>query len=605
MTDGTFGVEAETLSKLRNDDIFVITNLGLLDENPDDLLMLTLLHDSTLMHTLNQRYFKDIIYTNIGAICVAFNPFKFTIPWYKDDVMGQYLEEDYPIRKNKPHSWAVAHNTYYELIDRKQDQCILVSGESGAGKTEAVKIVMKYLSAISVKYSPPASQQQTAAVGKKLLQASPILEGFGNAKTVRNDNSSRFGKFMKVQFSGSTLVGAFTIKYLLEKSRIVTCGPGERCYHSFYYICASKDYSKYKVFNNAAQYKGLNAGKCISVEGVDDGADFNEVLEAFKDVGITDEEKEEIWKTVGGVLNLLSVEFKPAHGGDGSEIDSSSLPLVQAACDLWGIEFDRLKVELIETTREIKGELVTKRHNTTIAIDTRDSLVKAVYDELFDSMVQKLNAQASVDTFSNFIGLLDIFGFEDFKVNSFEQICINLANETLQHHYNTYIFNKDIEECKAEGVDTTVIQFPDNTPCLKLITDKLGIIALLDEECALGKGSDMGFLDKVVQEHSSHPFFFKDRLKQTSFVVKHYAADVSYEIAGFLDKNRDTLKDEMKLLLRRSKSFYISKLLPEPVDKMGKKITIGALNLKKHRMNRPHKMNIQRTNRHMGINHYQ
>eukprot|EP01012_Entosiphon_sulcatum_P015936 TRINITY_DN20907_c0_g1_i1.p1 TRINITY_DN20907_c0_g1~~TRINITY_DN20907_c0_g1_i1.p1 ORF type:complete len:1208 (+),score=293.55 TRINITY_DN20907_c0_g1_i1:161-3784(+) len=571
----TNGAAAETAGKLKKEDIFVITNLEILDESPDDLLMLTLLHDSTLMHALNLRYFKDVIYTYIGPIVVAFNPFKYNIPWYKDDMMPNYLAEGHTIKKNKPHSWSVAHNTFYEMLDNAQDQCVLVSGESGAGKTEAVKIVMKYLGAISCIKGTQEQKDAAQRVGHKLMQASPILEGFGNAKTVRNDNSSRFGKFMKVQFSrDGFLLGAFTIKYLLEKSRIVTAGPGERCYHSFYLLLLGKDCQKYNLDKNAKAYRSVNAGGTTTVEGVDDASDYNACLEAMNTVGITADEQTEIWKTVAGILNLLNVEF--ATSGEKSTYGGKDKEWIGKTVSLWQIDGATLEKELISTTREARGEMYTKELTVIQALDIRDSLVKALYDELFGWLVEKLNATAAVTADGNFIGLLDIFGFEDFQVNSFEQLCINLANETLQGHYNNYIFTKDMEECRSEGVDVTQVEFPDNTPCLALITEKMGILAMLDEECALGKGTDEGFLQKLGDQHGKHPFFEKKKLAKTSFIVKHYAGDVSYEVAGFLDKNRDTLKDDMKMLMRNSTSPFIKNLLAEPVDKAGKKITVGG-----------------------------
>eukprot|EP01012_Entosiphon_sulcatum_P009428 TRINITY_DN1529_c0_g1_i1.p1 TRINITY_DN1529_c0_g1~~TRINITY_DN1529_c0_g1_i1.p1 ORF type:complete len:1211 (-),score=268.71 TRINITY_DN1529_c0_g1_i1:635-4267(-) len=574
----THGSENETVGKLKADDIFVMTNLDLLSQDPDDLLMLTLLHDSTLMHSLNQRYFKDIIYTYIGPIVVAFNPFKYTIPWYKDDMMGVYLAEDHVIRKNRPHSWSVAHNTYYEMLDHKADQFVLVSGESGAGKTEAVKIVMKYLIAVSCLNGDNQQKDEAKLVGHKLLQASPILEGFGNAKTVRNDNSSRFGKFMKVQFDkGGFLKGAATTKYLLEKSRIVQAGPNERCYHSFYLLCNGKDAPKYKLERNPKLYKGISSGGCVAIEGVDDAADYAACREAMSDVGISEAEQESIFAVVAGILNILNVEFRA--DGDKAVYDDSkkAKEWLTKAIELWQIDSAVLEKELISTTREARGEVFTKELTPTQALDCRDSLVKALYDEMFQWLVDKINVSAAApNAGGNFLGLLDIFGFEDFEVNSFEQMCINLANETLQGHYNEYIFSKDMEECRAEGVDVTFVEFPDNTQCLLLVTGKMGIIDMLDEECALGKGSDEGFLQKISDQHGKHPFFEKKKLAKTSFVIKHYAGDVSYEVAGFLDKNRDTLKDDMKVLMRNSTSPFIKILLPEPVDKTGRKITVGG-----------------------------
>ena len=487
-------VEAlQTVAKLKDEKVWPVRE-DVLDEDVDDLLQLTVLHDSTIQRCLYTRYMKDTVYTNIGAIVVALNPWNFKIPKYMDDHMPNYLAEGEYIRNNVPHSWAQAHNTYNELRRDASDQCILISGESGAGKTEAAKIVMKYLGAISCKQGEESMKEAARKVAFNINQASPILEGFGNAKTVRNDNSSRFGKFMKVQFDDNGfLVGAFTTKYLLEKSRIVTASLKERVYHSFYLITQSKDAGKYGL-GGPEKYKSCNAGKACDIPGVNDGEDYDIAVTAMHDCGFSEEQIDGIWAAVAGCLHLVQQDFK--------EIDKDSCDLagnaeLTGASAQWKTDAAVLEREMVTTTMQTRDGPVVKKLNKVKAADGRDSLIKTLYDELFAWEVLAINELTDSGTGQNFIGLLDIFGFEDFEYNSFEQICINLANETLQNHYNSYIFQKDMDECRAEGVDVTEVKCPDNMPCLKMMTDKTGIFGILDDECSMGSGTDQGFFDKV------------------------------------------------------------------------------------------------------------
>eukprot|EP01062_Namystynia_karyoxenos_P076481 TRINITY_DN7507_c0_g1_i2.p1 TRINITY_DN7507_c0_g1~~TRINITY_DN7507_c0_g1_i2.p1 ORF type:complete len:1566 (+),score=503.08 TRINITY_DN7507_c0_g1_i2:72-4700(+) len=561
----------EVLHKLKEDDALVVGE-DVLKEDVDDLLNLTLLHDGTLLYLLRARYLRDVIYTNIGAIVVALNPFNFKIPAYLDERMPDYLSEGDRIERNIPHSWAVAHNTYWELRNDEADQCILVSGESGAGKTEASKIVMKYLAALSCRNGEQQDKDAAAAVGTKINITSPPLEAFGNAKTVRNDNSSRFGKFMKVKFdSQGFLRGAFVIKYLLEKSRIVTCMKGERVYHSFYLLVRGAE-EQYKLGPDTS-YRSLNAGQTVNNKDFDTIEEYQEVNQSLERIGLEPDLVQSMWRSVAGMLHILNLDFDAV--GEGSCIGAASAECLPLCCEQWQISQETFEAEANKTVMNIGGTSVTKLLPPAKAVDGRDALVKALYDEEFGWLIGKCNEMLDVPGQGNWVGLLDIFGFEDFEVNSFEQICINLANESLQNHYNNYIFTRDMEMCRAEGIDVTEVQFPDNEPCLLLVSGKGGILELLDAECSLGKGSDMGFLDNVVEKWKKHPFFLKKALAKDSFVVHHYAGSVSYSVQGVLDKNRDTLKDSYKHMMRASENRFIAGLLPDPADG-GKKLTVGG-----------------------------
>eukprot|EP01012_Entosiphon_sulcatum_P005443 TRINITY_DN12412_c0_g1_i1.p1 TRINITY_DN12412_c0_g1~~TRINITY_DN12412_c0_g1_i1.p1 ORF type:complete len:1247 (-),score=285.50 TRINITY_DN12412_c0_g1_i1:61-3801(-) len=565
--------------KLLEQDVYPLNNLAILDEDADDLLLLPELHEAFLLHALQRRYMRNVVYTYLGPLIVAMNPFNYNIPWYKDDMMPSYMAEGSVIQKNKPHTWCVAHNTYYEMLERA-NQCVLVSGESGAGKTEAVKIVIKYLGAISCLKGTEEQREVGRSVGSKILRASPILESFGNAKTVRNDNSSRFGKFLQVQFDAEGFViGAFTINYLLEKSRVVTAGPGERIYHAFYQVAKGKDAAKYGLDSPQA-YASLNAGNCLAIDGVDDavGEDLSYLTtcKAMDSVGMTEQEKDAVWRIVAAILHIGRLKFGEANGE--ATFDGPTKQYLEKACELWRLPADKVGLELLQTISVLRGESITKKHTKAMAQTTLDSLIKALYVQLFDWLVAKINATSNrTDGTVNWIGLLDIFGFEDFQVNSFEQLCINLANETLQQHYNVYIFERDVEECKAEGINVTKIKFEDNKPTVELLTQKMGVFALLDEECSLGKGSDLSFLKKLEETFAKkHPNFEKKPLQKTSFTIKHYAGSVSYEVADFLEKNRASLKDELKLLFRTSACPLVKEMLPEPVDKRGRAPTVSG-----------------------------
>eukprot|EP01061_Rhynchopus_euleeides_P007222 TRINITY_DN1620_c0_g2_i1.p1 TRINITY_DN1620_c0_g2~~TRINITY_DN1620_c0_g2_i1.p1 ORF type:complete len:1171 (+),score=452.67 TRINITY_DN1620_c0_g2_i1:120-3632(+) len=566
--------DGEMLAKLDEHKINLVSE-EVLTEDVNDLLNLTLLHDSTLLHVLRQRYMRDVIYTNIGAIVVALNPFNFKIPYYTDDNMPKYLAEGDRIEDNLPHSWAVAHNTYYELLNDQQNQTILVSGESGAGKTEASKIVMKYLAAISCKTGDKKNKAAAQEVGFKINMASPPLESFGNAKTSRNDNSSRFGKFMRVKFDeGGFLVGAHITKYLLEKSRIVTAANGERVYHSFYLVVRGED-PTFRLGRDSS-YKSLTAGNMLCNKEFDTKEEYDEVCKALESMGVASNDVNAIWRCVAGVLNCLNVCVVEDSTGEGSAITEATQQFLSLTCDHWQISLDTFTKEMTTTTMFIGGQWITKVLNPTKAVDGRDALVKATYDYEFGWLVDKCNQMLDADCEGNWVGLLDIFGFEDFEVNSFEQICINLANEALQGHYNEYIFQKDMDLCRAEGIDVTEVIFPDNSECLALVSGKGGILALLDEECSLGKGSSQGFLHNVEAHHKKNPFFLKKPLAKNSFIVKHYAGDVSYDVTGVLDKNRDTLKDAFKKMMRDSSDPFMAALHPDPSQQSAKKLTVGG-----------------------------
>ena len=546
-------------------------------EDTDDLLRLTILHDSTLLACIKKRYFKDVIYTFIGAIVVAVNPFNFKIPWYTDDNMEKYLQESYPIQKNLPHSWACAHNTYHELLMERRNQTILVSGESGAGKTEASKIVLRYLSRISSRMSGEVEKSAGQDMNHRIMACSPFLEAFGNAKTARNDNSSRFGKFMQIKFSeNGGIIGANITKYLLEKSRIITAGPGERIYHSFYLaVRGNGTPDGPTTLSSDKGFTSLNSGGCTENNEFNTVADFEEVCQALRDVGIEDECIKGIWLALGAILHLVNATFE--KDGDGCKLSAAKAKEVGLSAGCLGISTELLSQELVVTVIEVRGEKSHRKLNVAKATDGRDAFVKRLYDQVFSWLVTRCNDALDVEACDGWIGLLDIFGFEHFEVNSFEQLCINTANEALQGNYNEHIFRKDMDECRAEGVDVTQVEFPDNTPCIELVLKSKppGIFGLLDSASSLSKGDpgeDEKWLADITNSFEKHKFFEKKRLARDSFVVKHFAGDVSYNVKGFVEKNADTLKEAWKdVVVSSSKPFIRALVWPTE-----KKLTVAG-----------------------------
>eukprot|EP01061_Rhynchopus_euleeides_P045431 TRINITY_DN814_c0_g2_i2.p2 TRINITY_DN814_c0_g2~~TRINITY_DN814_c0_g2_i2.p2 ORF type:complete len:1058 (+),score=541.61 TRINITY_DN814_c0_g2_i2:163-3336(+) len=572
----------QTIAKLADNKLWPVRD-DVLDEDVDDLLQLTVLHDSTIQRCLFIRYMKDTVYTNIGAIVVALNPWNFKIPKYMDTKMPDYLAEGEFIRNNVPHSWAQAHNTWNELRRDTSDQCILISGESGAGKTETAKTLIDYLGKMSASNSCNQMQKELAgSVNKKLKASNPILESFGNAKTCRNDNSSRFGKYIKLFFDKESgiLIGAEMVHYLLEKSRIVTQNEGERGYHVFYEILAGftpEQKEKYGKLTKAEDYECLRKGNQLirELNGriTEDTSEYKHLMQAFKDTGITDEEQDSIFRVLGAILNLQNVTYDTDDSSGKAKIANPEL--VDRAAGLLKVDPEKFKEALLVKTRT---KIMTQMADVTEAQDMRDALSKALYSGVFDWLVEKLNViiapnKATMPKEVRYIGLLDIFGFENFKINSFEQFCINYTNESLQNHYNKYTFIMDSEECEAEGIKCPIVDYPDNQPCLDMLQAKGGVMSLLDAECAFKLGTDGSFTEKTWGAHGESQYFVKPRSSvPEKFGVNHYAATVTYMTKGWLEKNSDTLKDDMREVCNASPDAFVAGLLgPIVEEKQGQK----------------------------------
>ena len=460
------------------------------------------LNDASLLHNLRCRYEMDKIYTYTGYILIAINPYKDMGPIYDEDVMFRYKGKS--IGTLEPHVYAVADHSYRAMKNSGSGQSVIISGESGAGKTETSKIVMRYLAVVG-------GTMGDDGLEGRMMRSNPILEAFGNAKTLRNNNSSRFGKFMKIEFDRDNLVCSASIDtYLLEKSRIVTHTPGERAYHSFYQICAGPRDLQDKLQLRRAEdfeYLGRNGGEYVVIDGVDDAQEFDEMSAALDECGFDPDEKDAIFQIVAGVLHLGNVEFDFGAQDNAQLRDSGQ---AETVADMFMVEPGILKAKLVTKLVKVRREEYEQPMNPQMAEYSRDALAKAAYSKLFDHLVAGVNRglQMEASAVKNFIGVLDIYGFEFFDVNSFEQLCINYANEKLQQHFNRQIFKQEQEIYLKEAIKVAEITYKDNQDCIDLLeTPRTGVINILDEECKMPKATDKSFAQKLHKQHSRHPRF--------------------------------------------------------------------------------------------------
>ncbi|XP_021738908.1 myosin-15-like [Chenopodium quinoa] len=525
----------------------------------DDMTKLTYLNEPGVLYNLERRYALDTIYTYTGSILIAVNPFTKLPHLYNVHMMEQY--KGAPFGELDPHVFAVADAAYRAMINEHRSQSILVSGESGAGKTETTKLIMQYLA-----YMGGRASNGERSVEQQVLESNPLLEAFGNARTVRNDNSSRFGKFVEIQFDDNGRISGAAIRtYLLERSRVVQITDPERNYHCFYQLCASReDSEKYKL-EDPRQFHYLNQSKIYELEGVSNRVEYMKTRRAMTIVGISEDEQEAIFRALAAILHLGNVEFSPGKEHDSSIIkDQTSSLHLQMAADLFQCDVNLLLASLCTRSIQTREGAIIKALDCNAALASRDALAKTVYSRLFDWLVEKINSSIGQDSSSRIqIGLLDIYGFECFKHNSFEQFCINFANEKLQQHFNEHVFKMEQEEYNREEINWSYIEFVDNQDVLDLIEKKpIGIIALLDEACMFPKSTHNTFTTKLFQNFQSHPRLEKAKFSRTDFTVSHYAGKVTYQTEKFIDKNRDYVVVEHCHVLSSSKCQLIAGLFP-------------------------------------------
>nr|XP_025614825.1 myosin-2 isoform X2 [Arachis hypogaea] len=535
--------EEEACVSLSNGNVMKVSRLALLPANPDilegvdDLIQLSYLNEPSVLYNLKSRYTQDLIYSKAGPVLIALNPFKDV------QIYGSEYVEAYKQRCNdNPHVYAVADAAYNEMIRDEVNQSIIISGESGAGKTETAKIAMQYLADLG---------GGSCGIENDVLQTNFVLESFGNAKTSRNDNSSRFGKLIEIHFSAlGKICGAKIQTFLLEKSRVVQLANGERSYHIFYQLCAgaSPDLRDRLKLRTASEYRYLNQSDCMTIDGVNDDKKFQGLVKALDVIRMSKQDQERVFKLLAAILWLGNITFHETDNENHIEVVDDEAATIAAT--LMQCSLKELMVTL--STHKIKAgkDTITKKLTLRQAIDTRDALAKFMYANLFDWLVEQVNKALEVGKrrTGRSISILDIYGFESFQKNSFEQFCINYANERLQQHFNRHLFKLEQEDYELDGVDWTKVEFEDNQVCLDLFEKKpLGLLSLLDEESNFPRATDLTLATKLKQHLSSNPCFKGESGK--AFSVRHYAGEVTYDTNGFLEKNRDPLpSDSIKLL---------------------------------------------------------
>eukprot|EP00257_Ricinus_communis_P024459 XP_025011873.1 myosin-12 isoform X1 [Ricinus communis] len=543
----------------------------------DDMTKLAYLHEPGVLYNLACRFGLNEIYTYTGNILIAVNPFQRLLHLYDVHMMEQYKGAAFG--ELSPHLFAVADTCYRAMMNEQESQSILVSGESGAGKTETTKMLMRYLA-----FMGGRSGIEGRTVEQQVLESNPVLEAFGNAKTVKNNNSSRFGKFVEIQFDKhGKISGAAVRTYLLERSRVCQVSDPERNYHCFYMLCAAppEDMKKFKL-GDARAFHYLNQSNCYKVANVDDAREYLETRNAMDIVGISQDEQDAIFRVVAAILHLGNVEFIKGKDVDSSKLkDEKSRYHLQTAAELLMCDEIALESSLCKRVIVTPDGNITKPLDPDLATLSRDALAKTVYSRLFDWIVDKINNSIGQDpNATSIIGVLDIYGFESFKINSFEQLCINLTNEKLQQHFNQHVFKMEQEEYTREEINWSYVEFVDNQDVLDLIEKKPGgIIALLDEACMFPKSTHETFAQKMYQTYKGHKRFSKPKLARTDFTINHYAGDVIYQADQFLDKNKDYVVAEHQALLNASKCPFVANLfppLPEETSKQSKFSSIGT-----------------------------
>ncbi|THH09168.1 hypothetical protein EW146_g8765 [Bondarzewia mesenterica] len=535
-------------------------------ETADDLATLSHLNEPSVLHTIRNRYAQHSIYTYSGIVLIAVNPFQ------RVTLYGPEIIQAYSGRRRgelEPHLFAIAEDAYTAMRKEGMGQTIIVSGErlvfenSGAGKTESAKFIMRYLASVNppdpnAKSRTKASLDESSEVERQILATNPALEAFGNAKTTRNDNSSRFGKYIQILFDGKQeIVGARIRTYLLERSRIVFQPLTERNYHIFY------QYTDITKFH----YLKQGGPQSTPIPGVDDAEEFRQTQHALSTIGISVEKQWAVFRLLSSLLHLGNVNIVATRNDSSINDNDPALLLATRFLGVDKAEFKKWTVKKQITTR---SEKIVTSLNAAQATVVRDSVAKFVYVCLFEWLVAIVNESLAGENgeaerrAEMFIGVLDIYGFEHFQKNSFEQFSINYANEKLQQEFNAHVFKLEQEEYVKEEINWTFIDFSDNQPCIDVIEGKLGVLALLDEEARMPSGTDASFLQKLYNQlHKSEnkAVFKKPRFGNSAFTIAHYALDVTYEVEGFLEKNRDTVPDEHMALLASTKNPFLREVL--------------------------------------------
>ncbi|NXV07094.1 MYH7B protein, partial [Cettia cetti] len=555
----------------------------------EDMAMLTHLNEPSVLHNLKRRYSHWMIYTYSGLFCVTINPYKW-LPVYTAPVVAAYKGK----RRSEapPHIYSIADNAYNDMLRNRENQSMLITGESGAGKTVNTKRVIQYFAIVAALGDTPGKKLGT--LEDQIIEANPAMEAFGNAKTIRNDNSSRFGKFIRIHFGPSGKLASADIDiYLLEKSRVIFQQPKERSYHIFYQILSGKKPELQDMLLlslNPYDYHFCSQG-VTTVDNLDDGQELMATDHAMDILGFSNDEKYGSYKIVGAIMHFGNMKFKQKQREEQAEADGTES--ADKAAYLMGISSADLIKGLLHPRVKVGNEYVTKGQNVEQVLYAVGALAKATYDRMFKWLVTRINKTLDTKLARQFfIGVLDIAGFEIFDFNSFEQLCINFTNEKLQQFFNHHMFILEQEEYKKEGIEWVFIDFGlDLQACIDLIEKPMGILSILEEECMFPKASDMTFKSKLYDNHiGKSPNFQKPRPDkkrkyEAHFEVVHYAGvvrpfpaptaspgrdravltfppwgQVPYNIVGWLDKNKDPLNETVVSVFQKSQNKLLASL---------------------------------------------
>lgn len=560
----------------------------------DNLTEVPELHEAAVLHALEVRFAQGCIYTLTGPVLLAVNPFR-SLPLYGDDVLRRFAKPTTGAAQPlKPHVFGIAAKALEGIRERYASQTVLISGESGAGKTETTKFVMQFLALTSATsagnedVTSSTSSHRThrapaklSLVERQVLGSNPLLEAFGNAQTLRNDNSSRFGKYIELQFAKPTqlgddvptprMVGARIHTYLLEKVRVIRQQEGERGFHIFYQALSGANGDSRSVTTGAEEelegFKGytLDSFRYLNKQEMDNEVEqFQATLAAMDAVGLSKTEIRKIFRVLAAVLHLGNVTFQDE--GESSKVENGGTSCI--SCDLLGVSLDSLSTALTSRTLRTPEGLIRSKHKSDKACGCRDALARHLYHAVFNYIVQRSNATIGFQKNLSFCGVLDIFGFEFFQWNSLEQLCINYTNELLQQYFNEFIFENETTLYQEEGISWDVQDFPDNSSILELLHGKLeGVLPMLEEECFHVGGSADAWCNKLVRLYEQHRHFGHDRLKKGSFIIRHFAGPVTYQCTEFLEKNKDELSADLVQCLKDSEDPFVRDLF-EQLDRV-------------------------------------
>uniref|UniRef100_A0AAZ3Q5E9 Myosin IXb n=1 Tax=Oncorhynchus tshawytscha TaxID=74940 RepID=A0AAZ3Q5E9_ONCTS len=528
-------------------------------EEYDDLCSLSTLTEDTILAALRQRFYKHNIYTYASGILVAINPFKF-LPIYNPKYVKMY--NDQPLGKLSPHIFAVADVAFHTMLKQQENQCVVISGESGSGKTQSANFLIHCLTALSQKgYS--------SGVERTILGAGPVLEAFGNAKTAQNNHSSRFGKFIQVNYLESGVVrGAVVEKYFLEKCRLVFRDRSERNYHVFYYLLvgASKEEQREFSLLHPEDYAYLQQEDFNLEDAEDLRCEFKRLHQAMEMVGFLVPTKKQIFSVLSAILYLGNVTYSQSEDGQG--LEAGPADVLYTLSDLLEVKQELLVEALTKRKLMMANNTVVLHYTLDEAVTARDSMAKSLYSSLFDWIVLHINhallnrrdMEEAVSCLS--IGILDIFGFEDFQTNSFEQFCINYSIEKVHYYFHQHVFTLEQEEYQEEGISWSPIDYKDNLGCIHLISQKpTGLFHILDEESNLSQSTDNTLLEKFKQLHHDNPYFVPTTVMEPAFIIQHFTGTIKYQIKDFREKNTDHMRPEIVSLLRSSQRAFMRQLI--------------------------------------------